>query len=145
MRATHVVSGLPNVLQWPCHPVRPIQSVPVWLSTRCEMVPGQKVGVCWSYSALGGRPAPGNQGRSWGVGRAYFQGSRIPTNTHILRRNTQNTHGFGNTHGYPVQIPTPAVPPGIIMHDTTISIKIILIYQLFTCVHQLFTCVYRPG
>ena len=50
----------------------PIQSVPERFSTRREMVPGQKGGVCWPHGALGGRPAPENQGRDLGIERAYF-------------------------------------------------------------------------
>ena len=48
-----------------------LQSVPERFSTRREMVPGQKGGVCWPHGALGGRPAPGNQGRDLGVQGAY--------------------------------------------------------------------------
>ena len=46
--------------------------MPERLSTRREMAPGQKGGVCWPHGALGGRPAPENQGRDLGIGRAYF-------------------------------------------------------------------------
>ena len=41
--------------------------MPERFSTRREMVPGQKGGVCWPYGALGGRPAPENQGRNFGL------------------------------------------------------------------------------
>ena len=68
MWATRVVSGPPHVPRWPHQPVGSIQSVPKRLSTRREMVPGQKSGVYWPHGALGGRPAPGNQGRNFGLG-----------------------------------------------------------------------------
>ena len=68
MRATRVVSGPPHAPRWPRQPAGPIQSVPERLSTRREMVPGQKGGVCWPHGALGGRPAPENQGRDFGLG-----------------------------------------------------------------------------
>ena len=90
MWATRVVSGPTHVPRWPHQVLGPIQSVPERFSTPRELVPGQKGGVCWPHGALGGRPAPENQGRSFGVGGAYSA-----TRGALLKIPLRSTHEEG--------------------------------------------------